>query len=356
MTRISGLRGNAGAAGRTCRRSRATILILALGPLLAACGHDDGSRFTQQEVAARFAQLTGDRLVVDPAAATHGGAAVLSLSQGQADATIQQTRYGTFSIYVLDNDQERSLYKLDSRGSAVRPDVRSGIYWQQLSASPPSWQASKPYRNVVLQWQAGDARRTDTRWDRLDAVLSSLGHPASQARLTPEDTPCARRGIDPDRGTTGTCKLGAQTLTVVNRGQRLTLAGYTVTRVQARISRVLTSRTLGSRARARGRFVEIAFRVTNHGTSELGDVTPTLVVGKRRYSVDQRHQFFVQGDNPFPIQSGERATVRAVYDVPPTIARQVRSIGGLVVNGDSKRTAATIDGASTIGRVRLHAR
>ena len=95
--------------------------------------------------------------------------------------------------------------------------------------------------------------------------------------------------------------------------------------------------------------------IVKYGTSELGDITPTLVVGKRRYSVDQRHQFFVQGDNPFPIQSGERAAVRAVYDVPPRIARQVRSIGGLVVNGDSKRTAATIDGASTIGRVRLRA-
>lgn len=342
-------------ANSPCRRSRATVLVLALVVLLAACGNDDDSGFTQQEVAARFAQLTGDRLVVDPAAETDGGATVLSLSQGQADATIQQTRYGTFSIYVLDNDQQRSLYKLDSRGSAVRPDARSGIYWQQLSASPPSWQASKPYRNVVLQWQAGEARRTDSRWERLDAALSSLGHPANQARFAPEDTPCARRGIDPERGRTGTCKLGAQTLTVVNRGQRLTLATYTVTRVTATISRVLTSRALRSRARARGRFVQIAFRVANHGTSELGDVTPTLVVGERRYSVDQRHRFLVQGDNPFPIQSGQRATVRAVYDLPPKIARQVRSIGGLVVNGDAKRTAATIDGASSIGRVRLRA-
>jgi hypothetical protein len=325
-------------------------------PLLVACGSNGGNRFTAQEVAARFAQLTGDRLVVDPAAATHGGATVLSLSQGQADATIQQNRYGTFSIYVLDNDQERSLYTLDPRGSAVRRDPRSGIYWQQLSDSPPSWQASKPYRNVVLQWQAGDTRRTDARWNRLDAALTSLGHPASQVRLAPEDTPCAHRSIDPERGPTGTCKLGAQTLTVVNRGQRLTLAGYTVTGVRASIARVLTSRALHSRARARGRFVEIAFRVTNHGTDELGDITPTLVVGKRRYNVDQRHQFFVQGDNPFPIQSGERATVRVVYDVPPTIARQVRSIGGLVVIGDSTSAAATIDGASTIGRVRLRAR
>jgi hypothetical protein len=80
----------------------------------------------------------------------------------------------------------------------------------------------KVYDNVLVEATSSDpdaaAGFRGVLW-----VFDSLGKPADQVKLPPEETPCERAGIDPDGGgkKEGTCKLGQQTLTVVNRGSTL---------------------------------------------------------------------------------------------------------------------------------------
>ena len=322
--------------------------------LVAGCGGDDGPEpFSTQRVAAAFGQLTGDRLVID-AAGSQSDTDVLKLEQSASSSTTAEARYGTFSIYVVHGSGIDGLYKQALDGKQLQPD-RRGIYWRQLSTDPPAWQAAKRFRNVVLQWQAGHRKATDRRWDRLEAVLSAIAAP-ERARLAAEDRPCRDVGIDPIRGQTGTCKLGQQTLVVVNRGQRLKLPGYSVTRVRAAIERRVTSSRLRGFARARGRYVVLRFVVSNRGDAPLERVSPTLFIGQRRYAIDTRALFLLQERSPFPIQPGDRAGVVAIYDVPRSAARRARAQGALVVDGNPGGAAATIDGATTIGRVRLHRR
>ena len=330
------------------------LLVGSLLVLVAGCGGEDGPEpFSTQRVAAVFAELTGDRLVID-AAGGRTDTDVLKLEQSLSGATTAEARYGTFSIYVTHGSGIDGLYKQALDGKELSPD-RRGIYWRRLGTDPPAWQAGKRFRNVVLQWQAGHRKATDRRWDRLEAVLSATSAP-ERARLAVEDRPCRVVGIDPIRGKTGTCKHGQQTLVVVDRGQRLTLPGYSVTRVRASITRRVTSSRLRGFARARGRYVVLRFIVSNRGDAPLERVSPTLFIGRRRYAIDTRALFLLQERSPFPIQPGDRATVVAIYDVPANAARRARSRGALVVDGDLGVAAATIDGATTIGRVRLHRR
>src|SRR5918912_1140070 len=195
---------------------RRGVLIVAV-LMLTGCGGGEGADpFTAEQVARAFERVTGDQLVSDPGA-SRSGTKVLRLDQAGANATLTSARYGTFSIYVVTDGDPKPLYAKTLKGESLHPG-RDGVYWRQLSADPPTWQASKPYRNVVLQWQAG-----------------------------------------PRRGREGTCKLGAQTLVVVNRGHTLRLPAYDLGRVRVSVTRQVTSSDLRGFARAKGRFVVLRF-------------------------------------------------------------------------------------------------
>ena len=84
-------------------------------------------------------------------------------------------RYGTFSIYVVDPDEEaatRALLTDKTTGKPLERDER-GIYWEYDDHSR-TWIANKVYgENVVLVWFTEKRRRvTDARWERLDAFLT----------------------------------------------------------------------------------------------------------------------------------------------------------------------------------------
>jgi hypothetical protein len=319
--------------------------------MLTGCGGGEGADpFTAEQVARAFERVTGDQLVSDPGA-SRSGTKVLRLDQAGANATLTSARYGTFSIYVVTDGDPKPLYAKSLKGESLHPG-RDGVYWRQLSADPPTWQASKPYRNVVLQWQAGRRRATDARFDRLDAALSSLVS-ARPVELPPEDRPCDQVGIDPRRGREGTCKLGAQTLVVVNRGHTLRLPAYDLGRVRVSVTRQVTSSDLRGFARAKGRFVVLRFQVRNRSDEPLERVTPTLTVRDKRYALDTRALFLFQQHTPFPIQPGDRSEVVALYDIPLRAAREVGRRGALIVDGNPAGAAATIEGATVLGRVRL---
>jgi hypothetical protein len=86
-------------------------------------------------------------------------------------------RYGIFSIYVA---KKGHLEAIDSllRDKATKKALErdsDGVYWE-LDSNSGTWVAYKRYsRNVVLAWISGStARNADTRWARLDRVLTGL--------------------------------------------------------------------------------------------------------------------------------------------------------------------------------------
>ena len=86
-------------------------------------------------------------------------------------------RYGTFSIYVVDDDEPEALESLlrdKATGEPLEQDAE-GIYWERDSLSN-TWIAHSRYgENVVLAWFSEKTEpQTDERWERLDEILSGL--------------------------------------------------------------------------------------------------------------------------------------------------------------------------------------
>jgi hypothetical protein len=331
---------------------RALLVVLVILALAGCGGGDKGPPpLDAGQVARGFAQATGDRLVGDPGAGK-SGIQVLALASSTANATSLQARYGSFSIFVVGDGDAGPLTSQDPDGTAVEPD-RRGIYWRQLSTAPPAWQAAKRYRNVVLQWEAGRNRATDARFDRLDAALSKTVNPRARVALPPEDTPCAKLGIDPARTGVGTCKQGAQTVVVTTRGHRLELPDVTVTRVRVRVAKRVGGGDFGQSATARGRFVIVSFRAANHADQPVDRIEPVLAIDPRRYAADVTAQLVLQARSPLPLQPGEGAGFVAAYDVPRAAALRVRRAGSLLLVGDAGAGTGSIDDAAVVGRVRF---
>jgi hypothetical protein len=93
------------------------------------------------------------------------------------DASAKELRtFGTFTIYVVDPENEEAVTSLLSDKDTAQPLAQSadGIYWDfdELAGSQVAY---KRYgSNVVLAWW-NERRRpsTDERWERLDALLES---------------------------------------------------------------------------------------------------------------------------------------------------------------------------------------
>ena len=86
-------------------------------------------------------------------------------------------RYGTFSIYVVDQDDPEALASLlrdKATGEPLEMDAE-GISWERDSLSG-TWIAHSRYgENVVLAWFSERREpQTDERWERLDEILSGL--------------------------------------------------------------------------------------------------------------------------------------------------------------------------------------
>jgi hypothetical protein len=86
-------------------------------------------------------------------------------------------RFGTFSIYVVDEEDPEALTSLlrdKATGEPLEMDAE-GIYWE-LDSLSNTWIAHSRYgENVVLAWFSEQTEpETDERWQRLDDILSGL--------------------------------------------------------------------------------------------------------------------------------------------------------------------------------------
>lgn len=288
-------------------------------------GGDDFAVFSSQDVQQRFKELAGIDL---ERRVSVGSTATLSLPSGGAASSQIRQRYGSF-LLTVSGDKET----FDRR--------------REYSASTGDELVVK---NVVLRGIGGD----DAEFQRVARIVRSLGTPVGQVKLAPEDTPCAKLGIDPDGGTTkgGTCLENQQTVTVVDAKGPLTLPLAKVTSLQQKIGRTLTSKRFGitRRVRADGAFVAIKVKIENTSDAPLTSIRPDLVIDGRRYSADSANSYYL-ADSAFPIQPGASKTAAFLFDVP-TNAKDPRTNGALEFAADDESFSSP-ENAASVGRIRL---
>jgi hypothetical protein len=126
-----------------------------------------------------FAEETGQRLHRD--FFFSGGDADVLDFEAAPDPDIAAARrreWGLFGVRVMLAPQAALEWELEQLGPYVvelptrEPDA-DGIVWVRIEER--GWLALKEYdRRHLLQWAAGDRRRVDDRWRRLDAILDGL--------------------------------------------------------------------------------------------------------------------------------------------------------------------------------------
>jgi hypothetical protein len=311
---------------------KASIVAALSVTVLAGCGGggDDGSDggddfavHSAEDVRQRFRELAGVDLEVSSSLTD---SPTLTLSS-TAEGTAARQRYGGFLISVSSDEETMERRR------------------RTVSGGP-----SKAVENVIVTGLSSDA----DEFARVSRIVESLGTPVDRVRLPPEDTPCAKQGIDPDGGTgkTGTCLEKQQTVTVVDAAGPLELPVVTVARLTQRIGRSLTTRRFGLRrtVRARGAFVAIRARIENTSDAPLTSLRPDLVINGRRYAPDTRNSFSL-AESPFPIQPGGVETVTFLFDVPRT-ADDPREGGALEFSADEEPYMSP-ERAGAVGRIRL---
>jgi len=161
---------------------RAALIALALAGVLAVgvapgCGSGQSEPqavlVTPGQVIGQFKRETGRPLQ----RAAMEDEAFDQLSYGLNPSKDLLDKYGIFSVYVAKTGHISALDSL-LRDKATKKALErdsDGVYWE-LDSNSDTWVAYKRYsRNVVLVWFSGSTTRSaDTRWGRLDRVLTGL--------------------------------------------------------------------------------------------------------------------------------------------------------------------------------------
>ena len=163
--------------GRRFHVLAVALLVLALG---AGCGAGEAAPDPEPEARVLSSQQVSDEFREEagrPLQETVPDPSWEQLGFG-LDAPPRVLReFGTFSIYVVDDEDPEALESLlrdKATGEPLELDD-SGIYWERDSLSK-TWIAHSRYgENVVLAWFSERTEpQTDERWKRLDEILSGL--------------------------------------------------------------------------------------------------------------------------------------------------------------------------------------
>jgi hypothetical protein len=322
-------------------------MLLAVVLLLTACGGSGGNGAVAGpkpgDVASRFHALTG---------ATLHPAGQDTQDWTLFDSTDRYEQYGVFSVYVVKTDRGRKVLLSDKNG---KPLPRQGaIYWDR--ASDGSYSATQQFgSNVIVVWQAGKQRLLDAHFHALARAMSSAAGTGKLNLLPAADRQCSADGIDPAGGTQeGSCRLGAVKLTIVNAPNVL----HTPV-LDAKLTGVSTAKSISGRTsfdrpkRARGTYVAVAFQLNNTGDQPLEFLDSKLIVDGKTYSADSGVDFYVNPHDPLPLQPGEKATLRAAFDVPPAVADRARAAGALSLPAARYEGSNSLDDSAAQGRIRL---
>lgn len=165
----------------TSIRFGAAALAASAALLTAGCGstsvehHHEVSQRTfasshsVQQVEQHFQAATGQALTDSPV----GSWDTLSLPASNMQ---DYNRFGAFTIDVIHNANDLSVFTTQN-GHRLSPDPQ-GVYWPLTADANGYWNPAKVYGNVVLTWST-QSRATNSQFTLLNAILSTLGQPAS---------------------------------------------------------------------------------------------------------------------------------------------------------------------------------
>lgn len=259
----------------------------------------------------------------------------------------RNVHYGIFVVHVTDGGGQLERLTPGQPGD-------DGLYWQRIRLNKERvWQARRRFGNLVLEWVAGQARRTNKEWDRLVAILGNVGKsPGEFTGIPPEETLCTRAGIAPSGpGKEGTCLHRGQNLTIANRDTGLNLRYLRLDRVRVRVARSVPSAFIGEKPLRpdRGRFLLVRYRIVNTGRKVLGSSDFHLVLGGRRIRSDYKVQAFANDVDV--LGAGEQETWVTVFDLNPATARRATRLGALeIANEDG---GGDPEYADAVARLRL---
>jgi hypothetical protein len=324
------------------------ILTAFLAVAAIGCGGDEPTKpkptephYSGVQVVDFFEDVTGDPLEIS----TNPSFDSISVDHGDSDrANVMDARYGSFLIYVLRRPGSESIYKTQE-GRPLKPDPQ-GVYWH---ASGGTWEAMKPYGNVVLSWNA-EEQALGEGFQRLYALLSQLGKPAEQVRASLPDAerPC---GAQP---TAGTCRgSNGATVSTVERDERLKLPTLEVRVMRVETGRVvIPPRDYGLVRRAKGRYVLAAMRIKNTGNEPLrGLYDVRLKIGDKLYDQSSEATWTATPMDAFPVQPDDWSVAALVFDVPVGAAREAMENGVLAFpSGDD---LSSVEDAPELGQIRL---
>ena len=197
----------------------------------------------------------------------------------------------------------------------------------------------------------------------LAATLASCGGGDDASTDLEQKSGCDDRGINPERGRTGTCLQGGYKLTVVNRGDLLKLEGWTL-----KLNDYATAKTLGERsgkvARAAGTFVVLDLTVTSdldrpaNFDDNQDQMALSLGDSTFRQSFEAANGPVADScliKKPAVIQPGTSKTCKLIFDVPRKAAANLTSAEAV---GNLTFFPAIVEGSyeesTRVGTIRLY--
>lgn len=218
-------------------------------------------------------------------------------------------RFGAYSLVWTRDERRRKEFLGRSE-----PDD-DGIYWRHVGTS---YSATKPFgERLVLRWVGRSAKKTTPQWDRLERAVQAAFE-GSLAPLPSEERPCRDRRLDPLRGRTGECSLRGMPVTFVEADESLSVPALEAKVLGFGYADELRNPGVAP-LRPKGRFLIVAYSLTNKSEAPISFIHPELQLGARRVPESPDAAALLPRSRALPLPPGETVVARAGFDVDETV-------------------------------------
>ena len=266
-----------------------------------------------QQFADRFEPITGQRLEL--AEDTFG------TRFEEPDLPDRFVRFGGYSLTWTADDRIRETVL----GRGVKPDA-DGLYWTKAS---DTWSAAKPFGpRLVLEWIGEKTKRTTPEWGRIERAVRAA-YLGDTSTLESAERPCSDRGLDPLRGRAGECSVEGIPVTFADSDKPLVTPALEVEVLGVDTTDKVGKGT-GVPARAKGRFVQVAYRVRNVSDKPITSLQMAARLDGETVREEAGAGVLLPQSRSFPIPPGDDFETSTVFDVDPAVAEQARAKGAFV--------------------------
>jgi hypothetical protein len=105
--------------------------------------------------------------------------------------------------------------------------------------------------------------------------------------------------------------------------------------------------------RAKGRFVVVEYDLENTGDRPIDYLREHLIVDGKTYEADSGVSFYLNPDDPTPMQPGMSGTIKTAFDVPADVADRVREGVFALPAARYDASSNSLDDGAAQGRIRL---